>query len=366
MANRHRAEARPGGEPTVAISIFASPESPDSLRRHWQTTALWVVTLLVAAMALGVLLGLWSGAGPAALTRTAGLVLGAALVLAAALVNLARWARGGNELWPCVVVLSTMAGLQVISTAVGLTDGTAAAQTLWAMLATIAALGAAAGLCALLPLVGGAPPLVVGTGIGLSAALLMLTAPEATGSYLGVRAVLALAMWLAFVAAAVIVHRHWAWDGATRTVATVAVLCVGASESFRSIAGLTVWTGTAAGALKLVAAALLTGAAYVVVRNDLLAHRRHIHTLRHRLVLAEENGRRDDLLEQHSLRNLVAGISMAAELLEDDGLEEPTRRRFEHRIHLEAQQLCHLIDARTATSRRLRVVPPPAADATRR
>jgi signal transduction histidine kinase len=365
MTNRHRADARPGGELTVAISIFASPASPAPLRQHWHATALKVVTLLVAAMALGVLLGLWSGAGPAALTRTAGLVLGAALVLAAALVNLARWARGGNELWPCVVVLSTMAGLQVLSTAVGLTDGTAAAQTLWAMLATIAALGLAAGLCALLPVVGGTPPLVVGTGIGLTAAVIMLTAPLTDGANLAVRTVLALTMWLAFVLAAVIVHRHWAWDGPTRTIATVAVLCVGASESFRSLADLTVWTGTAAGSLKLLAAALLTGAAYVVVRNDLLAHRRHIHTLRHRLVAAEESGRRDDLLEQHSLRNLVAGISMAAELLEDDGLEEPTRRRFEHRIHLEAQQLCHLIDERTAAPRRLRVVPPPA-DTTRR
>lgn len=317
-----------------------------------------LVSCFVGVMALAVLAGLWSGQGPAAMTRASGLVLGAALVLAAALVNLARWARAGDELWSCVVVLSTMAGLQLVSTTAGLTDGPAA-PTLWAMLAGIAALAVAIGLSVLRPAAGTAPPLVVGAGLGLGAAVVMLTAPAFGSSYLGIRTVLALTLWLVYVAAAVVVHRHWAWDGPTRTVVAVAVLAVGAAESFRSLAGLTAWTGTAAGVMKLVAAALLTGAAYVVVRNDLLAHRRHIHTLRHRLVVAEQSDTAD-LLQQHSLRNLVAGISMAAELLEDDELEEPTRRRFEHRIHLEAQQLCHLIDERTATPRPLRVVPPPA------
>lgn len=319
-------------------------------------------TCFVGVVALAVLAGLWSGQGPAAVTRASGLVLGAALVLAAALVNLARWARAGDELWSCVVVLSTMAGLQLVSTASGLTDGPAA-PTLWVMLAGIAALSVAVGMSVLRPAAGNAPPLVVGGGLGLAAAVVMLTVPGMASDYLGVRTVVALTLWLVYVAAAVIVHRHWAWDGATRTVAAIAVLAVGAAESFRSLAGLTVWTGTAAGVMKLLAAALLTGAAYVVVRNDLLAHRRHIHTLRHRLEVAEKSDH-GDLLQQHSVRNLVAGISMAAELLEDDGLEEPTRRRFEHRIHLEAQQLCHLIDERSATPRPLRIVAPPAADDT--
>ncbi|MFD1947928.1 hypothetical protein [Nocardioides aestuarii] len=309
-------------------------------------------------MTLAVLAGLWSGQGPAAVTRASGLVLGAALVLAAALVNLARWARAGDELWSCVVVLSTMAGLQLVTTGTGLTDGPAA-PTLWAMLAGMTALSVAVGLSLLRPAAGNAPPLVVGAGLGLAAAVVMLTAPAFGSDYLGVRTIVALALWLVYVAAAVVVHRRWVWDGPTRTVATVAVLLVGAAESFRSLAGLTVWTGTAAGVMKLLAAALLTGAAYVVVRNDLLAHRRHIHTLRHRLVVAEQSDH-TDLTQQHSFRNLVAGISMAAELLEDDDLEEPTRRRFEHRIHLEAQELCHLIDQRTP--RPLRVVPPHAAD----
>jgi signal transduction histidine kinase len=295
-------------------------------------------------------------------TRASGLVLGAALVLAAALVNLARWARAGDELWSCVLVLSTLAGLQLASTAAGASAGSVA-PTLWAMLAAVAALSVAVGLSVLRPAASSAPPLVIGTGLGLAAAVFMMTAPAVGSDYLGVRTVVALALWLIYVAAAVVVHRHWAWDGATRTAATVAVLAVGAAESFRSLAGLTVWTGTAAGVLKLVAAALLTGAAYVVVRNDLLAHRRHIHTLRHQLVVAEQSDH-GDLLQQHSLRNLVAGISMAAELLEDDELEEPTRRRFEHRIHLEAQELCHLIEERTATPRPLRLLRPPVTDGT--
>lgn len=331
-------------------------------RHDWHASALRLATCSVGVLAFGVLVGLWSAQGATAVTRASGLVLGVALVLAAALVNLARWARAGDELWSCVVVLSTVAGLQLVGTAAGTSAGFVA-PTPWAMLASLAALSVAVGLSVLRPTAGSAPPLVVGTGLGLVAAVVMMTAPGSGSDYLGVRTVVALALWLVYVAAAVVVHRHWAWDGATRTVATVAVLAVGAAESFRSMAGLTVWTGTAAGVLKLVAAALLTGAAYVVVRNDLLAHRRHIHTLRHQLVVAEQTDH-GDLLQQHSLRNLVAGISMAAELLEDDELEEPTRRRFEHRIHLEAQELCHLIDERTATPRPLRVIRPPATDGT--
>lgn len=318
------------------------------------------MTGLVVVMALGVLLGLWTDAGPAALTRASGLLLGAALALAAALVNLARWARAGDELWSCVVLLSAMSGLQLASTVVGLAGGSTA-PTIWAMLASLVALALAAGLTAVVPAISHAPPLVLGTGIGLAAAMMTLLGPAGGGGYLGARTVVALAMWLAYIVVAVIVHRRWAWDGPTRTVVTVAVLAVGASESFLSLAGLTLWTGTVAGAMKLVAAVLLTGAAYAVVRNDLLAHRRHIHTLRHRLVVAEQHGP-DDLMQQHSVRNLVAGISMAAELLEDDGLEEPTRRRFEHRIHLEAQELCHLINDRPVAPRPLRVVPSVAAD----
>lgn len=338
----------------MAIS-FTSPA-----RQDWHAAALRLVSCVVGVLALAVLVGLWSGQGPIAVTRASGLALGAALVLAAALVNLARWARAGDELWSCVVVLSTMGGLQLVGTAAGLT-GALAAPTLGAMLAGITALSVAVGLAVLRPAADSSPPLVVGAGLGIAAAVVVVTAPGFGTGYLGVRTVLAFTLWLVYVAAAVVVHRHWAWDGPTRTAAAAAVLAVGAAESFRSLAALATWTDTAAGVMKVVAAALLTGAAYVVVRNDLLAHRRHIHTLRHRLVAAEQSDH-GDLLQQHSLRNLVAGISMAAELLDDDELEEPIRRRFEHRINVEAKQLCHLIDQRGATPRPLHVVPPLESD----
>ena len=84
--------------------------------------------------------------------------------------------------------------------------------------------------------------------------------------------------------------------------------------------------------------------------RDLSRHRRSTSQLRDRIVL-EDDLRRRERSTRHAMRNMVAGISMAAELLEEGDLEEPVRRRLEHTIYLEAVRLRGLLDETSATRR---------------
>jgi hypothetical protein len=84
--------------------------------------------------------------------------------------------------------------------------------------------------------------------------------------------------------------------------------------------------------------------------RDLSDHRRSASELRRRLVL-EDEVRSRERTTRHAMRNMVAGISMAAELLEEGDLDEPVRRRLEHTIYVEAVKLRGLLDDTSAARR---------------
>ena len=291
------------------------------------------------------------GNHPTGLRWPSGIVVSAALVLAAALANLTRSARPGDEIWPVVVLLSALAAHQVVTTTLGLMAGRGdEPSATWAMEVDIGVLVVALALCLLLPTLGiRPPPLALGTALGLTAAAALAAAPfEAPDGSLVTRTLLSVTLWVGYaLVAAAVVHRHWPWNDLTRTWMMLAVMCLGVADAVQAPAETWVWAGVIGVVAQLAAAWLLATSMYTVVREDLMAHRRHIHALRDRLI-AEEDHLRQDRFNQHAMRNLAAGITMAAELLEDDDLEEPTRRRLEHRIHLEAEQLCGLFEQRSA------------------
>lgn len=313
--------------------------------------ACWLISAAAAIVVVSVLLHDQIVGDPTAWGWPSGIVVSAALALAAALANLARSARPGDEIWPVVVLLSALAAHQVVTTTLELMAGhSAEPSTTWAMEVELGVLVVALTLCLLLPMLGfRPPPLALGAALGLTAAAALVAAPfAAPDGSLVTRALLSVALWLGYaLVAAVVVHRHWPWNDLTRTWMMLAVLCLGIADAVQALAETWVWAGVAGVGAQLVAAGLLTTSMYTVVRADLMAHRRHIHALRDRLIAEEDHVRRDRF-HQHTMRNLAAGITMAAELLEDDDLEESTRRRLEHRIHLEAEQLCGLFEQPSA------------------
>jgi hypothetical protein len=65
-------------------------------------------------------------------------------------------------------------------------------------------------------------------------------------------------------------------------------------------------------------------------------------------MLREAEDRRRERTTRHAMRNMVAAISMAAEVLEGGELEEPVRRRLEHTIFVEATRLRCLLEETAA------------------
>lgn len=306
-------------------------------------------------MVVGVLLHDQIQRAPAGLGWPSGIVMGAALVLAAVLANLVRSVRADEEIWPVVVLLSALAAHQVMRSA---TLGLMASDidermTTSAMAVDMTVLVAAVALSTLLPVLGfRPPPVALGAALGVIAAAALATAPfVAFDGSLTTVTLLSVTLWLGYALVAAAVYRHWPWNELTRTWMMVAVLCLGIAKAAQGPAETWVWAGVVGVAAQLAAAGMLLVCMYTVVRDDLMAHRRHIHALRTRLVAEEDHVRRDRS-QQHAMRNLAAGITMAAELLEDDALEESTRRRLEHRIYLEAEQLCGLFEQRPPPARR--------------
>jgi len=300
-----------------------------------------------AIVVVGLLLHAQLGSDVRVLGWPSAIAVSAALVLAAALANLARSARPGEEVWPVVVLFSALAAHQVVTTTLGLMVGRGdEPSTTWVMEVDIGVLGAVLALALLPPALGfRPPPLALGAALGLTAAVALVAPPfAAPDGSLATRTALSVAVWLSYaLVAGFIVYRHWPWNDRTRTWMMLAVLCLGFAEAAQGLAETSAWTSVVGVMAQLVAAGLLTTSMYTVMRDDLMAHRRHIHALRDRLIIEESHVRRDRS-QQHAMRNLVAGITMAAELLEDDSLEDPTRRRLEHRIHLEAVELCGLFE----------------------
>lgn len=319
----------------------------------WKTNE-WGSCALLAGIAVvpvvTILLARQAAHDPTALGWLGGIAASGALVLAAALANLARVVLAIEELWPIVVVLSALGAELVVATAVGeVADLAARPSTTWVMLADIGLLVAVLGVVTVALRRGlRPPPLALGALVGAGVATLLIAPPvELAEPSVAVGAALSAVILVGYALAALLVRRHWPWSTGSRTSVSLALLALGTAHALQGHAGTATWTGLAAAGADLLAAVLLGTTLYAVVNGDFFADRRRFTALREQLLEGEEASRRERA-DRHALRNMVAGISMASELLEEDDLEEPTRRRLEHTIHVEAMHLRRFLDESTA------------------
>lgn len=307
--------------------------------------------LVVGALTALVIVVLVSGrpaGGSAAVALATGVAVSSALVLAAALANLARTVLGVEELWAVVVVLGALGAKVVVTTAFGVAS---AGPPLWssnvALLADVVVLGLALATVSLAPRGRTGPsPLTIGVGLGLGVTTVLAVLPLAGAPWLeAATPALTLLVVVVYGVAAATVGRYWPWGPASRISMTAALLILGAAQVLEAYADVTDWTGVSGALAQLLGAQLIAGPMYSVVNSDLFADRRRLDVLRERVRQAEEAARhaRED---RHALLNMVAGISLASELLiDDDDIGEAMRRRLEHTIHKEAVLVQALLQA---------------------
>lgn len=303
-----------------------------------------VASLGVFAAAVVALLFHKAADDPAALAAATGGAVGCALVLAASLANLSRVAMGIDGLWSAVLLLSALGTQTVLITAFA-PDATLSPTA--GLLADLSVLCCALVMVALATrLRVEPPPLLVGGMLGLSTTSPFLLAPLNQISWAApVQAGLSVLVAAGYVAVALTVLQQWPWGRASRFTIAVALLVLGMGRGLEPHAQEADWLGVLSGLDHLVAAALLSIPIYVAVNSGFSAERRRLTILREQVLEAEE-AMRQTRQERHELLNMVAGISLASELLVDEEeVEEPVRRRLEHSIHDEALQVRALLEA---------------------
>lgn len=296
-----------------------------------------LVVIIIARQATQDATGLGSMTGVAVTT---------ALVTAAALANLARVVLALSELWPVAVVLAALAANRVIATAVSeLAALDAVPPTTWLMVTDLGVVCSVLVVAWLLPRRSLAPPpLALGAVLGVCFGSLLVTPPVVLGEPTAtVQALLAGALVVGYAMLALLVARHWPWSTGSRHTVSLALVVLGSAHALHGYAGDAAWAGLLGAVADLLAAVLIATTLYAVVNGGFFADRRRFTALREQLLEGEEATRRARA-DQHAVRNMVAGITMASELLEDAELEEPTRLRLQHTIHVEAVHLRLLLD----------------------
>lgn len=308
--------------------------------------------LILGALTIGVVVVLVSRRAaddPTALAVATGAAVGCALVLAASLANLARVVMELDELWTVVVLLTALGAKAVVTTALapGVSPSTAG------LLADACVLGAALAAVVLGRLLRiEPPPLILGGMLGLGTASPFLLAPLSQVSWVPpLEAALTVLVATGYTATALLVAGHWPWGRTSRLTITAALLVLGAGQALEPHAPRADWLGVLSGIDHLVAALLLAVTLYVAVHSNFSSERRRLVVM-HEQVLEAEEAVRQAHHERHELLNLVAGISLASELLVDeDEVDEPVRRRLEHSIHDEAMQVRALLESDESNGR---------------
>lgn len=318
----------------------------------------WCV--LLAGLVLAAEVGLRPALDPIGPLGISGIVLGAALVVAAVQACLARGMVAFQELWATVVLLSALATHVCGTLALAHAADSAAPPTELVAAVDVGLLGATVLLSTLTPTwARRLPPAALGVALGLAATTaLAITPPELTAATtFGQGIALAGVVIAGYAWAGFTIRRSGPWSPTTGAGIMVAMLALGLARAAEIQPAATTWVGHAGSASKIMAAAFFSSTLYVVLTRELRANRGQIALLREQLRESQEQLRRERATD-HTVRNLVAGISMASEILEEDELAEPVRRRLEHRIHVEAGQLCRLLNDHDDN----RAVSPTAAD----
>jgi len=303
----------------------------------------------MGALAVGVavttaftsLLGGQIVAGPQGLVMTSSVAASAALVVSLVLLTLVN--RVVEGLQTTTVVLSALTAITLFHLAVVLgTEGDAFPA--WGSAVELLLL---ATTVAVLELGSAGPRLIVAlsAGTNLVAVTLLTVAVTSVHTQSGTTAVdagLAVGFACTFGIAAAVVHRDWPRHDATRVGAVLALVVMGASHAARTTE-LDGWVGVAIAEAEILAPCLLGCMVFVLVQGILEAQASRSSTLRERLLVEEETARRQQV-DDHAMRNMVAGISMASELLDDHELDYSIRRRLERTIQTEVEQLRLLLD----------------------
>lgn len=190
-------------------------------------------------------------------------------------------------------------------------------------------------------------PLVLGVTLGIAAALFRLVVVplrEPINDWLVVVLAACVALGHVGIGAAVLANRTLPRWASWRLAATLVLIGIGHVASLGPFDGVT--ADLVSASARAAAGVLWTSATYVMLRESLESQRVRAAALEGSLleVEATARGARERL---HEVKSTLAGLSSAAQLLNDNTLPDGVRQRLERTIRSELARLERLVTSRT-------------------